>query len=282
MIAELLAWYDANARDIIWRRGTTPWGVLLSEVMSQQTQVSRVEVQWEAWMKRWPTPVDFANATPDEVLRAWGNLGYPRRALRLLDCARAIVEKHNGEVPNNVDDLLALPGIGDYTARAIAAFAYRRRVPVVDTNVRRVLRRYKQGEYHQGNPKAADLPLMESLLPDEQAPEFSVAVMELGALVCTPSPTCDNCPIKATCAWQLAGCPIPEQAPKRRTQKFAGTDRQVRGIIMAQLRQHPEVARHNIDILWPDNVQLDRALFSLLQDGLAEEHAPGKFRLPVV
>ncbi|WJZ03660.1 A/G-specific adenine glycosylase [Corynebacterium freiburgense] len=282
MIDELLAWYKNNARDIVWRRGTTPWGVLLSEVMSQQTQVSRVEPQWEAWMERWPTPKDFAKASPDEILRAWGSLGYPRRALRLLDCARAIVEKHGGEVPNTVTDLLALPGVGAYTARAIAAFAYRRRVPVVDTNVRRVLRRYKQAEFHQGNPRAADLAAVEALLPEENAPDVSVALMELGALVCIPEPKCEQCPIQQTCAWQLAGCPKPAEPPKRRTQKFAGTDRQVRGIIMAHLRNHPEASRASIDVLWPDSIQLDRSLFSLLKDGLAEEHTPGKFRLPVV
>lgn len=281
MIDDLLSWYQHHARDIVWRRGTSPWGVLLSEVMSQQTQVSRVEPLWEAWLSRWPTPLAFSQASPDEVLRAWGNLGYPRRALRLLDCARAIVKHHDGEVPNTVADLLELPGIGDYTARAVAAFAYRRRVPVVDTNVRRVLRRYVQGEFHQGNPRAADLRAVADLLPAENAREFSVALMELGALVCTPEPKCDECPIKETCAWQLAGCPMPAEAPHRRTQKFAGTDRQVRGIIMAHLRDNSEVTRASIDILWPDAPQRDRALYSLLVDGLAEEHAPGKFRLPV-
>ena len=281
MIDDLLAWYDKHARDIVWRRGTTPWGVLLSEVMSQQTQVSRVAPLWEDWMQRWPTALHFSQASPDEILRAWGNLGYPRRALRLLDCARAIVEKHSGQVPDTVEELLELPGIGQYTARAIAAFAYRRRVPVVDTNVRRVLRRYVQGEFFQGNPRAADLPAVAALLPPERAPEFSVALMELGAIVCTPEPKCEQCPIIRTCAWRLAGCPKPTEPPKRRTQRFAGTDRQVRGIIMAHLREQPESERADIDILWPDATQRDRALYSLLADGLAEEHAPGKFRLPV-
>lgn len=280
ILPDLIDWYRENARDIVWRRpGVSPWGILLSEVMSQQTQVSRVEPAWEAWLERWPTPADFAAATPAEVLRAWGRLGYPRRALRLLECARAIVERHGGEVPSDVDALLQLPGIGEYTARAIAAFAYRQRVPVVDTNVRRVVSRAIHGEFTPGNPKKRDLSDVEKLLPRRDAHVFSVALMELGALVCTSrSPKCDECPI--ICAWVESG--RPEPAPtKKRTQRFAGTDRQVRGIIMAKLREaEGPVPQADIDVLWPDDAQRSRALFSLLDDGLAEQTEGDLFQLP--
>ena len=135
--AAILDWFDAHERDLPWRRpGTTAWGVLVSEIMSQQTPVTRVAPVWQEWMDRWPTPADFAAASRSEVLRAWGTLGYPRRALRLWECAQAITADHAGKVPADVDTLLALPGIGDYTARAVACFHYGRNVPVVDTNVR--------------------------------------------------------------------------------------------------------------------------------------------------
>ena len=151
-------WFHRTARPLPWREpGTSPWAILLSEIMSQQTPVARVEPLWRQWTERWPTPADLADAPVDEVLRAWANLGYPRRALRLRDCARAIVERHDGVVPSDVAELLALPGVGGYPARAVAAFAFGSVVPVVDTNVRRVQRRIVQGEYLQGAAKARDL-----------------------------------------------------------------------------------------------------------------------------
>lgn len=283
----LLTWYRAEQRDIAWRQPrTTPWGILLSEVMSQQTPVARVEPIWQEWIERWPTPADFAAATPDQVLRAWGKLGYPRRALRLLECARVLVRDHGGEVPQLIDDLLALPGIGDYTARAIAAFAYGQRVPVVDTNVRRVISRAVHCTYLPGSARRTDLTEVEALLPAAGAPEFSVALMELGALICKPRPLCDACPLLSQCAWHSAGCPAPSEAElasaKRRVQKFAGTDRQVRGLIMDVLRSATEpVPQSAIDIVWPDAAQRSRALFSLLEDGLAEQNDAGLFHLPL-
>ncbi|MEZ2122910.1 A/G-specific adenine glycosylase [Corynebacterium sp. CCM 9203] len=286
----LLRWYEANRRDIVWRTpATDAWGILLSEVMSQQTPVRRVEPVWCEWMERWPTPAALAAAGTDEVLRAWGRLGYPRRALRLQECAAAITERHDGQVPNNVDQLLALPGIGDYTARAVAAFAYGCRVPVVDTNVRRVYRRLVEGRFLPGPPRRRDLSDIEKLLPSdpEQAPRFSVALMELGALVCTATrPKCADCPVRTDCAWQRAGRPdpTPEElgAAKKRVQKFAGTDRQVRGKIMAVLRgAHGPVARAEIDAVWPDAAQRSRALLSLLTDGLVEDRGDGRIGLPL-
>ena len=285
----LLRWYDANRRDLVWRTPATgAWGVLLSEVMSQQTPVRRVEPIWCEWMHRWPTPADLAAAGTDEVLRAWGRLGYPRRALRLQECAAAIAQRHDGRVPEDVDELLTLPGIGDYTARAVAAFAYGKPVPVVDTNVRRVYRRLVEGRFLPGIPRRRDLDDVESILPTdpELVPRFSVALMELGALVCTAArPDCDACPVRAECAWQRAGCPAPTGdelwAARKRVQKFAGTDRQVRGKIMAVLREADgPVERREVDAVWPDEAQRARALLSLLSDGLAVEYGEGRIGLP--
>lgn len=284
----LITWFNAHARPLAWREpGTSAWGVLLSEVMSQQTPVARVEPVWREWMGRWPTPADFAAASPDEVLRAWGKLGYPRRALRLLECAKAIVSRHNGRVPDDVDELLALPGIGDYTARAVACFAYGRNVPVVDTNVRRVHRRLIEGRFLAGTASKRELAQVAELLPEGgDGPRFSVSVMELGALVCTAkNPVCGMCPVRGDCAWVQAGSPAPSEdeqaAAKKRVQKFAGTDRQVRGLIMDVLRsaEHP-VPQAEIDVVWPDAAQRSRALYSLLEDGLAEQDEAGLFHLP--
>nr|WP_232959214.1 A/G-specific adenine glycosylase [Corynebacterium marambiense] len=274
---------------MVWRTPATgAWGVLLSEVMSQQTPVRRVEPLWCEWMQRWPTPADLAAAGTDEVLRAWGRLGYPRRALRLQECAVAITERHGGRVPDDVDELLALPGIGDYTARAVAAFAYGKPVPVVDTNVRRVYRRLVDGRFLAGSPRRRDLDDVAAILPEDPklVPQFSVALMELGALLCTAArPNCGACPVRVDCAWQQAGCPEPTAdelgAARKRVQKFVGTDRQVRGKIMAVLRDADgPVDRSRVDSVWPDEAQRTRALVSLLGDGLAEEDEAGRIGLP--
>lgn len=284
----VLAWFDRHERPLAWRKdGTSAWGILLSEVMSQQTPVARVEPVWREWIERWPTPEAFAQAPTDEVLRAWGKLGYPRRALRLRECAKEIVAQHGGRVPEDVDKLLALPGIGDYTARAVACFAYNQNVPVVDTNVRRVYRRAVEGHYLSGMASKRELTQVAEILPqDGTGPRFSAALMELGALVCTSSsPACDVCPLLRGCAWQEAGCPQPSEEEltkaKRRVQKFVGTDRQVRGLIMDVLRgADSPVPQASIDIVWPDGAQRSRALYSLLEDGLAEQDEAGLFHLP--
>src|SRR3954466_10135004 len=206
----LIEWYDKNKRSLPWRElGVTAWGVLVSEIMLQQTPVARVAPIWVEWMERWPVPSGLAAVSQGEVVRAWGKLGYPRRALRLHAAAAEIAASHNDVVPSDVDTLLALPGIGDYTARAVAAFAYGRRVPVVDTNVRRVVARAVHGAGDAGPPSTArDLADVEALLPDEQAAVYSAGLMELGALVCTArAPKCVDCPVLGDCAWQLAGRP---------------------------------------------------------------------------
>jgi A/G-specific adenine glycosylase len=277
----LLDWYDREQRDLPWRRpAVSAWQILVSEFMLQQTPVARVEPIWRDWIARWPTPSATAAASQADVLRAWGKLGYPRRAKRLHECATTIATDHGDEVPDDVDTLLTLPGVGVYTARAVACFAYGRRVPVVDTNVRRVVARAVHGRA-DSPASVRDLADVEALLPnDERAPRFSVAVMELGATVCTArSPKCGICPL-GSCAWRSAGYP-PATTPARRPQRFTGTDRQVRGRLLDVLRANASpVPRAELDVVWlTDTVQRDRALLSLLSDGLVEQTADGLFAL---
>jgi A/G-specific adenine glycosylase len=280
---ELLTWYERERRDLPWRRpGVTPWQVLVSEFMLQQTPVARVEPVWLDWVARWPTPSATAAASAADVLRAWGKLGYPRRAKRLHECAVAIAADYGDEVPTDVETLLSLPGIGAYTARAIACFAYRQPVPVVDTNVRRVVARAVHGRADAAaSSSPRDLDDVAALLPnDDDAPRFSVALMELGATVCTArAPRCGLCPL-SVCAWQSGGFQ-PGTAPARRVQRYAGTDRQVRGRLLDVLRGNDSpVTRAQLDMAWlTDTAQRDRALDSLLVDGLVEQTADGRFAL---
>ncbi|GAA2903040.1 A/G-specific adenine glycosylase [Actinoplanes cyaneus] len=281
---EAITWYDTNARDLPWRQPeTTPWGVLVSEVMLQQTPVVRVEPAWRSWMTRWPTPAALAADPQSEAIRMWGRLGYPRRAMRLHACALAIVERHGGRVPDDLDQLLALPGVGTYTGRAVATFAYGQRHPVVDTNVRRVVSRVVEGKPDAGPATtAADLVAMEELLPEEpaRAARASIAFMELGAIVCTArSPKCAVCPFHTVCAWRLTGEPLPE-GPSRKPQRYAGTDRQVRGLLLEVLRHATgPVPRQRLDLVWTDEVQRARALSGLVEDGLVESFGSEEFVL---
>lgn len=257
--------------------------MLVSEVMLQQTPVARVEPVWRAWMERWPAPADLAAEEPGEAIRAWGRLGYPRRALRLHSAARAIVERHDGEVPASYSDLRALPGIGDYTAAAVAAFAFGQRHAVLDTNVRRVLARAFSGvAYPPTSPTSAERALADSLLPADRGPEWSVALMELGALVCTSRrPRCPDCPLAGHCAWLLDGAAEGTGRP-RRAQAWNGTDRQARGRLLAVLRDAPSaVPKAELDLAWPhDPAQRERALDGLVADGLVEPLPGGHYRLP--
>ncbi|MDT5324356.1 MAG: A/G-specific adenine glycosylase [Mycobacterium sp.] len=278
---ELLTWYAREQRDLPWRRqGVTAWQILVSEFMLQQTPVARVEPIWRDWVARWPTPSATAAASAADVLRAWGKLGYPRRAKRLHECAIAIAAEHGDMVPDDVATLLTLPGIGSYTARAVACFAYGQRVPVVDTNVRRVVARAVHGRA-DSPASVRDLVEVAALLPNgPDAPRFSVALMELGATVCTArSPRCGLCPL-SVCAWRSAGFP-PATNPARRPQRYAGTDRQVRGRLLDVLRDNATpVTRAQLDVAWlSDAAQRDRALDSLLTDGLVEQTADGRFAL---
>jgi A/G-specific adenine glycosylase len=278
-------WYRNNARDLPWRRAEcTPWGVLVSEVMLQQTPVARVVPVWQRWLQRWPRPSDLAAAPRAEVLREWGKLGYPRRALRLHEAARVISQEHGDAVPGEIDVLEALPGVGSYTARAVTAFGHGRRCPVVDTNVRRVVARAVHGAGEAGPARVrADLADVEALLPADEpaAARLSAALMELGAVVCTArAPRCPACPARTACHAHAAGRPA-WTGPRRPVQGFAGTDRQVRGLLLDVLRSaETPVERALLDAVWPDAGQRDRCLDSLLVDGLAEQASDGRFTLP--
>jgi A/G-specific adenine glycosylase len=281
--ATLVAWYDGNARDLPWRGAdVTPWGVLVSEVMLQQTPAARVASSWEQWMGRWPTPAALAADSPGEAVRAWGRLGYPRRALRLHDSATAMVERHAGEVPSSYDELLALPGIGSYTAAAVAAFGFGQRHAVLDTNVRRVHARVLHGhaDAATSSPTVAERAEALALVPDHDPARHSIAVMELGAVVCTArAPRCAACPLAASCAWHQAG--RPAGATARRPQTYAGTDRQVRGRLLAVLQEATgEVDQATLDAVWDDDVQRGRALAGLISDGLVQVVADARYRLP--
>ena len=280
--AVLLPWYEANARDLPWRApGASPWAVLVSEVMLQQTPVARVLPAWSAWLERWPAPADCAAASPADVVRAWGRLGYPRRALRLREAAVACVERHDGRVPAEPDQLRALPGVGTYTAAAVAAFAFGARVPVVDTNVKRVRVRADEGRDDPRPVTAADRAAVTAALPPAGAARWSVAVMELGALVCTARrPGCARCPLRGDCRWLAAGAP-PWDGPAVPAQGYAGTDRQVRGRLLAALRAaETPLAAADLASLWDDAAQRDRALTSLVADGLAAGDDVTGYRLP--
>ena len=283
--APILKWYDAHARDLPWRRpGASAWSVMVSEFMLQQTPVARVLPVHERWLVTWPTPAALAAEAPGEAVRAWGRLGYPRRALRLHAAAVAITARHDGQVPASYDDLLALPGVGDYTAAAIASFAHHRRHAVLDTNVRRVLARAITGvEYPGTSVTKAERELAWSLLP-ESGPEsalWSVAVMELGALTCVANePRCGTCPIADSCRWRAAGYPSYD-GPARKVQTYAGTDRQCRGRLLAVLRDSDgSVHRSRLDAVWAPAAQRDRCLASLLDDGLVTRTSGDTYALP--
>jgi A/G-specific adenine glycosylase len=279
-------WFVANGRDLPWRRaGFTAWGTLVSEFMLQQTPVARVIPRLEEWLGRWPTPADLAAVPSGEAVRAWERLGYPRRALNLHATAVAITERHGGVVPHDVDDLLALPGIGDYTARAVAAFAYGHRHPVVDTNVRRVIARAIDGHGEPGPPSSKrDLAAMEAILPTDpaEARMTNAGIMELGAVVCTArSPRCDACPIAEQCAWRAAGYPEYLGARKAVQKKFEGSDRQVRGLILAELRASDvPVTVAEMASVRADDAQFARAMAGLLRDGLVVGSPADGYELP--
>jgi A/G-specific adenine glycosylase len=283
LLEPVLDWYAASARDLPWRRpGTSPWAVMVSEFMLQQTPVTRVLPVYEAWLERWPEPGDLAAEPSGEAVRAWGRLGYPRRALRLHACAVAISERHDGVVPDDYDDLRALPGVGDYTAAAIASFAFGRSHAVLDTNVRRVLGRAVAGvELPPPSVTRAERDRATALVPEDRPELWAVAVMELGALVCTAgSPRCERCPIADRCAWQAAGRP-PYDGPPRRAQAWAGTDRQCRGRLLAVLRDSDgAVTGERLAAAWHDEAQRGRALAGLVADGLVAARADGLYSLP--
>lgn len=254
---------------------------MVSEFMLQQTPVNRVLPVWQQWLERWPAPTDLAADSPAEAIRAWGRLGYPRRAMRLHAASVAITEQHGGTVPDAYEELVALPGVGDYTAAAIVSFAFGGRAVVMDVNIRRFLARYLSGEpAAPAHVTAAERALAASLVPDESPAVWAAATMELGQTVCTArDPACSRCPVSASCAWLAAGRPGVDQRTTR-PQRYAGTDRYVRGLIMARLREGPATAP-DLRALWPaDPIQLNRALDSLVTDGLVDPSGENRFTLP--
>lgn len=271
----LAQWWNESARDFPWRFGKTDaWGVLISEVMSQQTPMTRVLPYWNSWMDVWPNPDALARATAAEVITAWGTLGYPRRALRLRECAQVIVMKHGGTVPSTYEELVALPGIGDYTASAVLSFFYHQRIPVIDTNIRRVLSRAIDGiESLGGSATASEKKIAQWALPAnaEESVVWNQATMELGATVCTAkNPLCDECPIREQCEFARAGWPGLGQKRTRPRQSFSGTNRQVRGLILKALRgaQGHRLEYSDIQKVWNNFAQLDECIASLDDDGL--------------
>ena len=326
----LFDWWSRYARDLPWRFGrTTPWGVLVSEVMSQQTQMSRVVPYWTAWMKVWPDAASLAAAPKAEVITAWGRLGYPRRALRLQECAQQVAGRYADRLPRDYYQLVALPGIGDYTASAVMSFAYGERIAVIDTNIRRVLSRVFLGHESTGGAASREeRQLAGQVLPEDEAQEsfraedggledagaedsggqegsgrlgsadpqirsaawrdppsarWNQAVMELGATVCVArKPACDICPLAGHCRFLKAGLPGLGAGRTRPRQRFAGTDRQVRGAILQALRQASgtPVSRKDLEPLCEDEIRLDRCIASLDEDGLLEIGQDGRLSLP--
>ena len=285
VVDRVLDWYAEHARDLPWRRPeATAWEIMVSEFMLQQTPVARVLEPWRQWIDRWPTPPDLAAAPAGEAVRAWGRLGYPRRALRLHRAAEAITDRHGGRVPTSHADLLELPGVGSYTAAAIASFAHRQRHVVLDTNVRRVLARIASGSaYPPASATVAETRLAMEFLPEDpaRAASWAVASMELGALVCTArAPSCVRCPVVDLCAWHAAGRPA-DAGPVRRRQTYEGTDRQCRGALLAVLRSSDvRVDRIELEACWPAAPQRERALVSLLADGLVVGDDSTGYALP--
>jgi A/G-specific adenine glycosylase len=276
--AAVLDWYAGHARDLPWRHASaTPWSVMVSEFMLQQTPVARVLPAYEAWLDRWPSPDALASASQADAVRQWDRLGYPRRAIRLHSAAQIIVQRHGGQVPDSLAELRSLPGVGTYTAAAVAAFAYGQRHAVLDTNVRRVLARLVGGRdlALRTSASAAEIALAESLLPPAErrrAATWSVALMELGALICRAArPACETCPVAAHCAWRRSGYPAIET--QRKAQRYEGSDRQARGRLLTALRAAPgPVPVRRLDACWPDDVQRARALAGLITDGLVTHY----------
>ncbi len=273
-------WYAVSSRDLPWRRpDVCAWSVMVSEFMLQQTPVTRVLPAYVKWLARWPTPEALAAASPADAVRQWDRLGYPRRAVRLHESARVITAKHDGQVPANIHHLRELPGVGSYTAAAIATFAYGQRHAVLDTNVRRVLARLITGrQYPSQSLTKPEQALAESLLPPEQdrrAATWSVALMELGALICTAAnPNCAACPVAQSCTWRATGS--PPAPPPRRAKPYQGSERELRGRLLAVLRNATApVPQSAFDGIWPDELQQRRALHALIREGLATRHPDG-------
>jgi A/G-specific adenine glycosylase len=270
--SDLLAWWESQRRDLPWRATRDPWEVLVCEVMAQQTQVARVAERWRPFLERFPSPAALAAAPASEVLRWWSGLGYNRRALALHRAATAVVRDHGGALPRDLGALLALPGIGPYTARAVLAFAFEERHGVVDTNTARVLARWSGRSLRAVEAQAA----ADEAVPCGRAWAWNQAMLDLGATVCTRrAPRCERCPVASGCAWAAAGAPEPDPAdgsagvsgPQSR---FHGSDRQGRGRLVAALTSREVAQTELADVMgWPDDpVRAERVAATLVGDGL--------------
>ena len=270
MHREVLAWFEANKRDLPWRK-STPWGVMVSEYMLQQTPVNRVLPVWNEWLQRWPTPKDLAGAKKSDLLKAWGRLGYPRRALRLHEAATIIAKEFKNQVPNSIEELRQLPGVGEYTAAAIMAFAHKKRSLVLDVNVRRLFSRVLEGQdFPPLHITKSERESRTQLIPT-YAHTWAAATMELGALVCTSTkPKCEICPLSNSCLWRAKGFPSSHNA-KKRVQKWHGTDRQCRGVVIEFLRNHPKATKNSLSKVWENSSQLEKCLEALINDGLIQK-----------
>ena len=282
--AAVLDWFDATGRTLPFRASSDPYGILVSEVMAQQTQISRVAATWTAFMTAFPTIHLLAAAPAADVLRAWRGLGYNRRALNLQRAARAIVAEHGGRVPSTLADLERLPGIGPYTARAVASLAYGQRVGPVDTNVRRVLQRVIAADEPMAPARlqaAAD-----AAVPADRPADWTHALMDIGATLCRPaSPRCGQCPLRGWCAFASRGTALPARPRSRGAQPFATTTRWVRGRIIDRLRDAPagEWTLVQGPIGTHDQPMVDGAIGALEREGLLERHRedPRLLRLSV-
>jgi A/G-specific adenine glycosylase len=234
--ALVLDWFGRAGRELPWRATRDPYRVLVAEVLSQQTQAARAAAAWPRFLERFPDAAALAAATPAEVLRAWQGLGYNRRALALRAAARAVVER--GGWPDTVEGLAALPGIGPYTARAVACFALGLPVAPVDTNVARVLARALTGEDPGALGPAARQRLADAAMPPGRAWEWSSALMDVGALHCRPRPRCQGCPLELRCRWRALGAAAPA-ARARRQEPFRTSDRRWRGAVVRALAGAP-------------------------------------------
>lgn len=277
-----MRWYRANGRHSLpWRLTRDPYAVLVSEVMLQQTQVDRVLPYYAAWLERWPNFAALATAPASEVIRAWRGLGYNRRALNLHRLAVAVAEQHGGGLPTEAATLLSLPGIGDYTAAAVRCFARGERVRVADTNIARVVARSLLGAATPRDlPPATMREALDSLLPSRNSRHHNLALMDLGALICSArQPRCDACPLSTTCAWRAAGAPAGAAA-SRPTPRFESTARYARGRIIDALREAPATEVELTAIL-PEShhPRVPAYLASLQREGLIQD-VGGLWHLP--
>lgn len=269
----VLAWWEGQRRQLPWRETRDPWAVLVCEVMAQQTQVARVAERWAPFVERFPTPLVCAEAPLSEVVRWWSGLGYNRRAVNLHRCACEVVERHGGQLPGTLPELLALPGIGPYTARAVLAFAFESDHAVVDTNTARVLARWEARRLTAREVQAA----ADGALPSGDAWAWNQAMLDLGAAVCTRrAPRCGECPVSEQCGWARAGWPMPDPADGSSgvsggQSRFEGSDRQGRGRLVEALRRGPVALRDAPSVAgWPGEPgRAERAVATLVADGLA-------------